>query len=453
MNTASILDRLQTGIALAAFVLACALAIFMDSALRRSFEREDALVMEAQATALVQAFEGGLLSSSSGERQPEKADWRIMDRTGATVMESRGMASIPPMAWPAPGLPPRECAGPGGGTFSVATRRWHRSQESGLVVLAMDRTHEEALVRGFRRMLALGVIGLSLSAALVGRLIARWGLKPLHRIAQEAGQIRAKTLDRRLAPEAFPKELQELVATLNAALERLDSAFQRLERFGAELAHELRTPLQNLRSTMENLTLRGEASEAHLHTLGGLLEECDRMAATIEQILFLAHSEGVESPPDLREVNAQEAMGEAQAFFEPAAEEQGVTIKVECEQGLKLQAEPLLLLRALHNLVANALRHTPAGGTITLGGTRTPGADVLWVQDTGEGIPEAWQGKVTQAFIRGPGTENREGLGLGLAIVKRIAEMHRAELGLESQEGIGTRVELRFASTEPEVRP
>ncbi len=445
----SILVRLQVGIAVAALVVACGLAAFMDSALRHSLEREDGMVMEGQVHALLQAFEAGQLPAPSGvARRPEKAEWRLLDAQGRTVAESLGMAGMPALIWPEPGLQPIESEGPAG-IYSLMSRACPQGAAgTGRLLLAMDRTHEEVLIGGFRRTLALGVLLFSLGAALLGRFIARWGLRPLRRISLEAGMIHPRNLDRRLEEEAFPRELQELVATLNATLERLESAFQRLSRFGAELAHEFRTPLQNLRSTLENLTLRGDAPATHLNQLGGLLEDCDRMAALIEQILFLARSEGLEAALATEPVDVLEALEEAHAFFEAAAEEAGVALVVHCEPGLTFQGGPLLVLRALHNLVANALRHTPSGGAVTLGGRRAEGTIVLWVEDTGEGIPVAWQTRILQAFVRGPGTENTEGLGIGLAIVQRIADMHDARLLLHSREGVGTRVELHFQALE-----
>ncbi|BDU69946.1 hypothetical protein GETHOR_20470 [Geothrix oryzae] len=447
-HSGSILLKLQLGFGLAAMVLAALLALFMDGALRGSLEAEDAQVMEGQARALTQRLAAGLpLLDPGGHPRPEKAAWRVRDASGRILAESGDMAALPALEAPPLGAPVLEQQAPGGGVYSVVARAWSGGGQAGTLVLVMDRTHEEALIHDFRRTLALGVVLATAAAALVARAIARWGLAPLGRIAREAGSISDRNLDRRLATEHFPRELQELVTTLNATLSRLQEAFDRVGNLGAELAHELRTPLQNLRSTLENRALRPDCPEPEAAALGGLLEECDRMAALIEQILFLARSE--HAPPELRRVRVPVAdlLEEVRGFFEAAAEHAGVALCLEGGAGLAVSGDRLLLTRALHNLVANALRHASLhhasrGGRVTLGAQAAPEAVGLFVADDGPGIPEAWIPRLGTPFLRPPDGRPLEGYGLGLAIVKRIAGMLGGRMEIQSRLGEGTRVEL-----------
>ena len=444
----SILRKLQLGFALAATVLVGLMAIFMDQALHRSLEAEDAQVMEAQAQAMLQHLAAGAAAPDPGGRPLlEKAAWRVFDRSGRTLAESGFMKGVPPLDIPPAGAPVREEQMPDGRIYSVLTRPWQRSGggEGGTLLLVMDRSHEEALTTDFRRTLALGVGLAALVAALVARGVAVWGLAPLARIVREAGTIDDRHLDRRLEAEQFPGELQALVDTLNAALARLQEAFERTGRLGAELAHELRTPLQNLRSTLENQTLAADCTEAQRGILGGLLEECDRMAAVIGQILFLARAE--EGPGRLvREpIDVPGLMEEVRGFFEAASEEAGVALRVAAAPAA-LMGDRLLLTRALHNLVANALRHTPPGGEVRLGAKVEPGATLLWVEDTGSGIPPEWVPRLGQPFTRPPDPRPEGGLGLGLAIVARIATMLGGAMEIQSRVGEGTRVTLRIAA-------
>lgn len=445
----SILRKLQLAFALSATLLVGLLAVFMDRALHRSLEAEDALVMEGQARVMVQRLAAGEPGPEAGGRPVlEKAEWRLLDPEGRVLSQSPFMTGLPALAVPPPEAPPREVETPDGRVFSVLARPWQKvgGVPGGTLFLAMDRSHEQALTLHFRRTLALAVGLAALVAALVARWVAAWGLAPLARIVREAGTIDDRHLDRRLEVEQFPGELRDLVDTLNTALTRLQAAFERTDRLGAELAHELRTPLQNLRSTLENQALAPDSNEVQRGVLGGLLEECDRMAALIDQILFLARAEAGPGRLVRESIEVPGLLEEVRGFFDASAEEAGVALRVVAVKGT-LSGDRLLLTRALHNLVANALRHTPRGGTVTLGFQPGVAGVELWVEDTGSGIPPEWVPRLGQPFIRPPEPRSEGGLGLGLAIVARIAAMLGGAMDIRSQVGEGTRVALQIPRT------
>ncbi len=446
-HSGSILRKLQGGFALAAFLLAGLMALFMDRALHRSLEAEDAQVMAGQAQVLLRQLAAGQpLQDPEGGPRPEKASWRVLDATGQILSQSRDIADIPFLPVPDPGRGAQEVEAPGGGVYSVLARPWSCGEARGILLLVLDRTHEEALIQGFRRTLLLSVVVAALVATLLARTVARWGLVPLGALIREADSISDRSLDRRLATANFPLELQELVATLNAALSRLQEAFERVGNLGAELAHELRTPLQNLRSALENRARRTTSPVAPAE-LGALIEDCDRMAALIEQILFLARSE--HDAPGLTRVRIPilDLLEEVRGFFEAAAEEAGVELRIEVAPGLMVVSDRLLLTRALHNLTSNALRHTPSGGRVVLGAQAESRGVSLFVEDDGPGIPEAWVPRLGTPFVRPPDARSAEGHGLGLAIVKRIAAMLGGEMVLASRVGHGTRVVLELPGT------
>jgi len=442
-HSGSILRKLELGFALAAVLLAGLMALFMDRALHHSLETEDAQVMAGQAQALLRQLAAGQpLHDPDGLSRPEKVSWRVLDPAGRILSQSQELTGLPALPLTDPAGEAQEVEAAGGGVYSILVRPWAHGTQQGRLQLVMDRTHEEALVRGFRRTLLLGVLAAMVAAALLARAIARWGLAPLGALIREAGSINDRNLERRLASSNFPLELQELVATLNAALSRLQEAFERLGSLGAELAHELRTPLQNLRSTLENRILR--AAPVEPAELGVLIEDCDRMAALIEQILFLARSEQAPAGLVRTRIDAGDLLEEVRGFFEAAAEAAEVDLQVEVEAGLDLRGDRLLLTRALHNLVANALRHTPAGGRVLIGARTASEWRELWVEDTGPGIPEAWLPRLGTPFQRPPEARPPEGHGLGLAIVKRIAGMLGGDMDVQSQAGKGARVVIRI---------
>ena len=436
-HSGSLLTRLQVSFALATLVVVGLLAVFMDMALRHSFESEDAMVMEAQADALFQRGATRKLPEGDRERRPEKADWRLLDWYSHVLAQSAGMGKLPPLPWPAEASSPMEIKATNGETFSILVR----AIPEGTLQLAMDRSHEQALVAGFRRTLGAAIGLATLLAALLGRWVAKRGLRPLHLIASEAADIDPSRLDRRLHGAHFPEELGELVSTLNGTLGRLQEAFDRLGRMASELAHELRTPLQNLRAEVEAILLVPSDPEASREALGSVLEECDRLARLIEQMLFLARSENPSTVIERKSVDVLSLFQSVADFFEAEAEEAQVIIHVEAVPGLEISGDEPLLNRALQNLISNALRHTPAGGTIVLGAKPSTSGLLLFLRDSGPGMPYEVLTHLGERWVRGPDTRG-PGLGLGLAIVKGIAQLHGGRLRAENQPGGGTEASI-----------
>jgi two-component system heavy metal sensor histidine kinase CusS len=441
-HSGSLLRRLQVSFALATLVVVGLLAIFMDAALRHSFEAEDAMVMEAQAKALAQPGATRKLPKGDQARRPEKADWRLLDGQRKVLAQSAGMEILPSLSWPAEAPSPVEIKASNGETFSILVR----AIPEGTLQLAIDRSHEQTLVAGFRRTLGIAIGLAALLAALLGRWVAARGLRPLHQLAAEAADIDPSNLGRRLRGEHFPEELGELVDKINETLGRLQEAFDRLGRISSELAHELRTPLQNLRAEVEAILLGPKDAEGSHEALGSVLEECDRLARLIEQMLFLARSENPSMVIERKPVDVFSLFQSVADFFEAEAEEAQVGLHLEPATGLEISGDEPLLNRALHNLTANALRHTPPGGSIVMG-ARPSGAGLqLFLRDTGPGLPSEVLGRLGERWVRGSDVRG-PGLGLGLAIVKGIAQIHGGKLQMENRPGGGAEASIWLPSS------
>jgi two-component system heavy metal sensor histidine kinase CusS len=409
------------------------MALFMDHALHRSLEAEDALVLETRVREVTANLSREAEAPRLGGPRPEQVAWAWFGEGGGR----RQSHDFP--ATGIEGLAPGQAMerGIGGRRFLVKAV----AVPGGRLVLALDRTHEEALVAGFRRTLLLAVARSAVLAALLGRFLAARGLAPLHALAEEAGALRPASLERRLDASRYPVELGEVVDRLNGALERMEEAFDRLSGLAGELAHELRTPIQTLRAEAEALVRSGEGPP---EALGSMLEECDRLAAQVEQMLFLARAEDPGAVLSRGPVGVAELLEEVRAFFEGSAEEAGIALTVDDPGALLLQADAGLLRRALHNLVANALRHTPAGGSVGLAAREAGGRVSLEVTDTGPGIAEALRPVLGQRWAKGRGSR---GLGLGLAIVRSIARLHGGELVVEPAASGGTVARLELSVT------
>jgi two-component system heavy metal sensor histidine kinase CusS len=213
------------------------------------------------------------------------------------------------------------------------------------------------------------------------------------------------------------------------------------------LAHELRTPLQNLMGEAEVILSRQRTPEEYRQILESSLEEYGTLSRTIKELLFLARAENPQTAIQRARLDVRREIDSVFEFHDAQFHELGITVT---RQGdAYLDADPLLFRRALNNLISNAVRHTPKGGEIRLT-ARRPEADLVEVavSDTGCGIPAEHLSKIGDRFYRPDRTHfvHRDGAGLGLAIVKSIMALHGGSIAIESVEGTGTTVFLRFPS-------
>jgi two-component system, OmpR family, heavy metal sensor histidine kinase CusS len=317
-----------------------------------------------------------------------------------------------------------------------------------IVQVARDRSHAEELLADYRRDLGL-VLGVALLVCSVaGYHLARRGIRPVQDIADAARRIRSSTLNERIAAADLPAELRSLVDTFNEMLDRLESSFARLTQFAADIAHELRTPINNLRGEAEVALSKARTPEQYQELLDSALEEYDRLTELIDSLLFLARAENPARQLQREPVDLGLELERMRDFYEAAAAEAGVCLTVSCPEKMVGRLDRTLLQRALGNLVSNALRHTPATGRVTVSASRQDGCWQIEVADTGTGLAPLHLPRVFDRFYRADAARNpgKEGnVGLGLAIVKKIAELHGGSVAIASEVGVGTRVTISFA--------
>ena len=313
--------------------------------------------------------------------------------------------------------------------------------------MALDRRHEEVLLADYRRNLWL-VLGVAGILCLAGSYqLARRGIQPVHDIASTAGHIQSSTLHERIITAALPSELRALADSFNEMLDRLQSSFGRLAQFAADLAHELRTPINNLRGEAEVALSKARTPEEYREVLGSALEEYDRLARWIDGLLFLARAENPARQIEREPADVGQELHGIRDFYEAAAAEVGVLLGVACPEKIVGNLNRNMLQRAVGNLVSNALHDTPAQGKVTLSARRQDGVLQIEVADTGSGIAAAHLPRLLERFYRadGPSLPGKAGnIGLGLAIVKGIVDMHGGSVAIVSEPGLGTRVTLSF---------
>ena len=307
------------------------------------------------------------------------------------------------------------------------------------LVLALDTAHHERFLRSFRWTLWIFVACAVLLMGVLGWISARRGLAPLRAMRERAATVTAHSLDRRLSVQAVPPELAELAITLNEMLERLEGAFQRLSDFSSDLAHELRTPVSNLMmQTQVVLTIPRDA-DGYRAILESNAEEYERLSRMISDMLFLAKAENGFVLVHEEVVDLAHEVRQLFDFYEVLAEEKRIDLQLQGEGALR--GDRLMLRRALGNLVSNALRHTPAGGSIRVEIRRDEALLRIQVRNTGEPIAAADLARLFERFYRVDGARQHdagEGTGLGLSITRAIARAHGGEVSAASNDGLTT---------------
>lgn len=230
-------------------------------------------------------------------------------------------------------------------------------------------------------------------------------------------------------------------------MDRLEDAFGRLTSLSVDLAHELRTPINNLRGEVEVALGRPRTAVEYREALESLLEESVGLSDMIEALMFLARAENPETQIVRTPVEIPRELHGVSEFYEPAASEAGVALEVLLpNEPLVASVDRTLFQRALSNLMTNAITHTPAGGRIQLQAVSTGRTLAVHVADTGIGIPPEHVSRVSDRFYRADPSRSGTsgGLGLGLAIVKSVMKVHGGSMEIHSGSAGGTTVKLLF---------
>ena len=283
--------------------------------------------------------------------------------------------------------------------------------------------------------------------AVLGWLAARRGLAPVYRLAAVTQRISATRMEDRLPLDSVPGELRELAGAFNAMLDRLEKSFRRLSDFSSDLAHEMRTPVSNLMTQAGVALSRARSSEEYREILYSSLEEYERLARMIADMLFLAKTDDGRLLPRREPVDLADETREVFEFFAALAEERGVALELVGRE--TIQGEALMIRRAISNLLSNAIRFTGRGGAVRVRISRTESGRVqLAVENPGSEIPPAHLPRLFDRFYRADQSraKDSDGAGLGLAITKSIVEAHQGTIGATSSSAM-TCFEITFPAT------
>ena len=289
-------------------------------------------------------------------------------------------------------------------------------------------------------------IGIFICAWVGSNWIARMALSPVETLGQTAANVSAQSLDTRVFLDAPYREFQQLAQSFNNMFERLQRAFESQRRFVGDAAHELKTPLTAMKGNMEVGLQRERSTEEYRDLLSTSLGQVERLVRLVKSLLTLTQFSGEHLPIDLKPVLMEPLIKELVSELSILAEDKGCLFTSHIQEVPKVLGDAGQLKQLVINLLDNAIRHTPQGGSVTV--TLQSSADKvrLTVEDTGSGIATEHLPHIFERFYRADPARDREsgGTGLGLAIAKEIALAHNGTINVQSEIGKGSIFEVNL---------
>jgi heavy metal sensor kinase len=281
-----------------------------------------------------------------------------------------------------------------------------------------------------------------------GYFLARRALAPVQSMTQSANQISADRLSQRIDVENPDDELGALAQTLNRMIERLERSFAEMQRFTADAAHELRTPLAVIRNEAEVALRVSRTPDEYSHVLGNLLEETNRLSHMADQLLFLCRQDAGLLAGKQDRVNIDTLLRDVIANMQLVADAKAVALSLTADCNCDVRGDASQLRRVFYNLLDNAIKYTDSGGTVAVAATAARGAVSVSIKDSGIGIPAEHLPRIFDRFYRvDPARAGEAGAGLGLSICQSIIASHDGTIVVESRLQKGTMVCVTLPNT------
>jgi hypothetical protein len=295
---------------------------------------------------------------------------------------------------------------------------------------------------------------LSTFGALGGILIRRALMGRIHLMRQTVSAIMLGDLAHRLPADPVGDELDTLSQTINGMLNQIELLVHGVRNVSNAVAHDLRTPLAELRVRLEELSLTRPTAEHTFAEIDAAVSDVDRVISIFNALLRLAEIDSGMRRSGFVPVDLGEITAAAVDFYQPAGEIKGARLQLIRSDVASVRGDPVLLAQAISNLIDNALKYTPSGGSIVVSVARRADQRIeVVVADSGPGIAESDRRKVTERFYRGDASRGTPGVGLGLSLVDAVARLHGTALDLQDNHP-GLRASMALGQdTRPIERP
>jgi len=324
-----------------------------------------------------------------------------------------------------------------------------------LLLVGRDNKLFAPLERRFWYGLTAAIAVLSIAGLLVGLITRRALMSRVYSIRQTVSAIIHGDLKHRLPTNLSDDELNTLARTINGMLEQIEQLVHGVRNVSNSIAHDLRTPLAELRSRLEELALMRPAPETAFAEIDGAVADVDRVIRIFDALLRLAEIDAGMRRSGFVSLDLVDLATTAVEFYAPAAELKNIRLTLHADAPLKVSGDPILLAQALSNLIDNALKYAPEGGLIEVTiRRRNEALAEIAVSDNGPGIDDTEKAKVMERFYRGDASRGTPGVGLGLSLVQAVAKLHGSALVLaDRQPGLRVVMQVPLAAEPPSASP
>jgi heavy metal sensor kinase len=377
---------------------------------------------------------------------------QVCDERGRVLWASKNAPQLPPPTPRAVATTRTSLA-----SYRLIQSQLERDRATPLLVrvgASLEPLREDLALLTRTMLIAFGLI--ALIVPLAGYWLTMRATQPIAQIISTTARLRPSNLDERLPLRGTSDELDQLSRTINSLLDRIAVYLEQKRDFLANAAHELRSPLAAIRSTVE-VALNSERSPAeYADLLGDVLEECTRLGTLVNQLLLLAESDAGQLALERQAVPLEQVVQQSVDMFGGVAEAAGVLLKLAHLEPARVWGDEYHLRQVVNNLVDNAIKFTPAGGRVEVGVQQETTDQVrLWVADTGTGIAAQDLPRIFERFYQGDRARTeRRGSGLGLSICQSILAALGGTIDVQSTPGQGSRFQVVLpAASASSVRP
>jgi heavy metal sensor kinase len=312
-----------------------------------------------------------------------------------------------------------------------------------LVIQCGTSLHEvQSALQRLAFIILISIPGAVAAACIAGWFLVKRSFRPVDLMIREARNITAAYLKGRLPRTSVGDELDRLAETLNEMMDRIEASTRAVQDFSSDISHELRTPLAIIRGEIDLALRRPRAPEALIQTLRVIEGEVNELIRLVDDLILLVRSDAKQLRFEIRMVSLDELLAQVCDRFEQKSREKKIDFKSEVQPDVFVKGDELYLKRLFSNLVDNAIKFTPEGGSIRVLLRSDRKHALVEVEDTGMGIEAELQTKVFSRFYRTDQARSHEGSGLGLNIAKAISDAHQGSIRIHSNPGKGTLVSV-----------
>ena len=313
--------------------------------------------------------------------------------------------------------------------------------------LAMDAY--SGFFSAFGRVFVAAMVLVILFSAIPGWFMARKALGGVAAVTRTAAVISGARLSERVPVTGHGTELDQLATTFNGMLDRIERLVKSIREMGDNIAHDLKGPVTRIRGLAEVTLVNGTTLGEYQAMAGSTIEEADRLLSMVNTMLVISRTDSGEGEFCMEPVDLSQLVAEACQLFSPLAEDGGIVLNCTIREKITVRADRGMLQRCITNLLDNAIKYTPSGGTVTV--TVRPGkrqqVDIC-VKDTGPGIPPENLERVFERFFRADPSRSLSGTGLGLSLARALARGHGGDITVESVPGQGSEFTLALPLSE-----